>query len=120
MAVGEGRTNCGEPGIIEIPNEMYCSNPDDVINHVYDDFDNNVGNHDYYAKRAILTTKNKTVDDINGNLLKKHPGEERVFTSVDSVNDDEATLAPVEFLNTLEISGLPPHKLVLKVNSPMM
>jgi ATP-dependent DNA helicase PIF1 len=41
--------------------------------------------------------------------------------SADSLLDDaESAIYPVEFLNSLNISGLPPHKLTLKVNQPII
>ncbi|XP_071044363.1 ATP-dependent DNA helicase PIF1-like [Parasteatoda tepidariorum] len=48
------------------------------------------------------------------------PGEERTYISCDSVvtdNEHEQTLYPTEFLNSLSVSGLPPHKLTLKKNA---
>ena len=42
------------------------------------------------------------------------------YLTTDSVEDDQATLYPTEFLNSLSLSGLPSHQLHLKVNSPIM
>ncbi len=44
-----------------------------------------------------------------------------MFLSADSVLDDtDAFLYPTEFLNTILPSGLPPHKLKLKIGAPIM
>ena len=48
------------------------------------------------------------------------PGLVHTYLSTDSVEDDQATLYPTEFLNSLSLSGLPSHQLHLKVNSPIM
>ncbi|CAG9791745.1 unnamed protein product [Diatraea saccharalis] len=42
-------------------------------------------------------------------------GASRVYTSIDTVMaSDDSTAYPVEFLNSLELTGVPPHKLELK------
>ena len=41
--------------------------------------------------------------------------------SVDDVAEsDQRTLYPQEYLNSLNLSGLPPHKLNLKIGIPIM
>ena len=48
------------------------------------------------------------------------PGETKIYLSADSVNCDdneEAQNYPMEFLNSLTPSGMPPHCLNLKVGS---
>jgi len=48
-------------------------------------------------------------------------GEEKVYTSIDAViNIDNATNYPVEFLNLLKQPGMPQHKLILRVDTPIM
>jgi PIF1 helicase. len=56
---------------------------------------------------------------INTDILNQIPGEETKYHSYDKIicdNGNDINNYPVEFLNSLTISGLPPHKLVLKVN----
>jgi hypothetical protein len=51
------------------------------------------------------------------------PGEARTYLSADSVkcnSDEERQNYPTEFLNSLTPSGMPPHRLNLKVNSVVM
>lgn len=76
---------------------------------------------------AILTPKNKDVDDINAKVMALYGGDcpgaaEREYRSADSVADEGygAQLHPVEYLNTLTPKGLPPHCLKLKVGAPIM
>ena len=55
---------------------------------------------------------------INTDVLNQIPGEQRTY-SYDKIicdNDNDINNYPVEFFNSLTISGLLPHKLVLKVN----
>jgi hypothetical protein len=41
------------------------------------------------------------------------------FLSADSVEDTKvANTYPLEFLNTVEVNGMPSHKLLLKIGAP--
>jgi ATP-dependent DNA helicase PIF1 len=54
-------------------------------------------------------------------LLSYLPGAQVNFLSVDSAKDIEvANTYPSEFLNTLEVSGTPSHKLPLKIGALVM
>ena len=49
------------------------------------------------------------------------PGELIVIPSYDSLLDDsQQAKYPTEFLNSLNISGMPPHELNLKIGLPIM
>uniref|UniRef100_A0A6N2MFD4 ATP-dependent DNA helicase n=1 Tax=Salix viminalis TaxID=40686 RepID=A0A6N2MFD4_SALVM len=80
----------------------------------------------YYKERAIVTTKNTTVAEINDFVLRITPGTKRVYLSVDSVStsstetDDASSLYPIEYINQLEFNGVPSHELALKVGTPVM
>ena len=53
--------------------------------------------------------------------MNEFPGEEKEYRSVDSaMSDKEAVQYPVEFLNYLELTGMPTHILKLKVGSLIM
>jgi len=56
---------------------------------------------------------------INTDILNQIPGEQRIYHSYDKIisdNDNDINNYPVDFLNSLTISDLQPHKIVLKVN----
>nr|GMD06070.1 ATP-dependent DNA helicase PIF1-like [Ipomoea batatas] len=67
--------------------------------------------------RAILTTKNEFVDEINMLLLEKFPGEKKSYISYDEPLDSKY-LHCQDYLHTLSPPGLPPHTLSLKKNCP--
>lgn len=54
---------------------------------------------------------------MNLEIMNRMHGDEKAYHSLDKVVSDdvrEQNNFPVEFLNSLSVSGLPPHKLVLK------
>ncbi|XP_075091751.1 uncharacterized protein LOC142171927 [Nicotiana tabacum] len=53
-------------------------------------------------------------------LIAKFPGESKIFISFDSAEDDTNNYYQEEYLNTLTPNSLPPHRLVLKENAPIM
>ncbi|XP_031127554.1 uncharacterized protein LOC116029648 [Ipomoea triloba] len=65
--------------------------------------------------RAILTTKNEFVDEINMLLLEKFPSEKKSYISYDEPLDSKY-LHCQDYLHTLSPPGLPPHTLSLKKN----
>ena len=71
------------------------------------------------SSRSVICPCNKTVDLINNTMMDKFPGNEKIYKSYDSVAE-EAHIYPIEYLNTLCPSGMPPHKLKLKVGCPIM
>ncbi|CAH9081579.1 unnamed protein product [Cuscuta epithymum] len=76
---------------------------------------------DPYAlmSRAILTTKNDIVDFINSSLIAKFPGEEHIYLSYDTPIEPKYMHCE-DYLHTLSPAGLPPHRLTLKPNCPVM
>ncbi|XP_019163086.1 PREDICTED: ATP-dependent DNA helicase RRM3-like [Ipomoea nil] len=71
-------------------------------------------------KRGILTPKNEYVDEINNTLIARFPGEEKYYVSYDELLDSTSPHDFADFLHTISVPGLPPHKLILKKNCPVM
>lgn len=110
---------------IEIPPRLCLeqASREALIDFVYPDLVQNHVDHKWMAERAILAPHNSTVQDINNSMLDIMPGEEHVLYSADSINPSEMhgeLDVPVEYLNTLNGSGLPPHELRLKRGVPIM
>ena len=102
---------------VQLSEESCVDSVDQLIDAVFDDLQR----VEMWTNRAILTPKNDDVDHINSIVMERLPGDMHVYRSADSIIDDEnAAVVPVEFLNTLNVSGLPPHMLELKVNSPII
>ncbi|KAL3123191.1 hypothetical protein niasHT_010361 [Heterodera trifolii] len=72
------------------------------------------------AKSAILAPKNIDVSEMNNKVLEMLSGEEIVYTSIDLAQDENRQRADDyldEYLNALNPSGFPRHKLRLKKNA---
>ncbi|XP_057297121.1 uncharacterized protein LOC130626027 [Hydractinia symbiolongicarpus] len=70
-----------------------------------------------FRSRVILTPTNDEALEINDLILKTLPGETRTYVSIDSVLSDdpeELGMYPMEFLNSITLSDMPPHMLHLK------
>jgi hypothetical protein len=76
----------------------------------------------FFRDRAILTTKNDTVADINLRILTRLTGETRVYDAVNSINfniikKNSRPNISIEFLRVQNPSGLPPARLELKIGT---
>ncbi|XP_070678029.1 uncharacterized protein [Malus domestica] len=115
---------------VQIPEQFLIRFDEDpikaMVSAVYTDFMTNFQDVPYLKERAIVTPRNDTAAGINDFLLGMVPGESRTYLSFDSVSSSTENLEnldvlyPTEFLNQLDLPGLPHHKLVLKVGTPVM
>nr|KAJ0224052.1 hypothetical protein LSAT_V11C200058700 [Lactuca sativa] len=117
--------------IIDIPDDLLINDPYDpigsLINFVYPSILEASTIPEYFQERAILAPKNDVVENINDHLLALFPGEKVEYLSSDKLCESEfvhdnfdANLYSPDVLNGLKVSGLPNHKLVLKVGVPVM
>jgi ATP-dependent DNA helicase PIF1 len=104
------------------PGIAHRANLDSLISSVFPDLPNRYVEEGYMDGRAILTAKNVVVNQINTNIAAGMPGDEHVFFSADTVEarDDRAYGIATEFLNTITVPGMPPHRLALKVGVPVI
>ncbi|GFX82274.1 ATP-dependent DNA helicase [Trichonephila clavipes] len=94
---------------------------DELIKNIFPDLRHNYTDYAGLRERTILTTKNLDVDVINFKIQQPLSGNEITFKSIDTVVDpDEVVNYPVEFLNSLDLPGTPPHNLRLKIGSPII
>ena len=128
LDVGHGRHTAPDCSI-HLPNSVKCdyNSVDSLINHLYPGLavlDPVQDNDQYFLDRTILTGQNDDVDELNQVMLQRMTGEEHVYHSADSVVTEEGVDGefqyPVEYLNTINLSGLPLAKLTLKIGAPIM
>jgi ATP-dependent DNA helicase PIF1 len=129
LEVGEGRHTDNE-GNITIPPQFHCAQNtvDCLIETIYPMLQTlNPGdpmNDKYFSARTILSARNNEVDDLNLKLLNDFPGEIKEFYSADTVvdgtDDGDLNMYPTEYLNSINMSGLPLATLKLKIGVPVM
>ena len=73
------------------------------------------------GRKSHFAAKNVDVNDLNFKIQQLLPGELVSYKSIDTVCDaSEAVNYPTEFLNSLDLPGMSPHHLQLKVGSPVI
>ncbi|KAJ8871617.1 hypothetical protein PR048_027944 [Dryococelus australis] len=81
---------------------------DELIHKVSPNIAQNYKSHLWLSERAILAAKNN--DAINFSIQNEIPGEATTYKSIDTVmNRDEVVNYQTEFLNSLDLPGMPPH-----------
>uniref|UniRef100_A0A453QHI5 ATP-dependent DNA helicase n=1 Tax=Aegilops tauschii subsp. strangulata TaxID=200361 RepID=A0A453QHI5_AEGTS len=124
LRVGNGTEETNDDGEILLPTSICVPNKADdngldrLIDSIYQPA--SLKDPKYITSRAILSTRNDCVDKINLKMIDRFQGEEMVYHSFDSVEDDPHNYYPPKFLNTLTPNGLPPHMLKLKINCPII
>ena len=127
MQIGNGtlptQSFLGTPDHIEIPRDIWMPlNKEDLFDNIFDDFQTNYNDPEYLSKRAILSPLNKNTDEINNIASSLLPGDFNQYLSIDSTIEDggDNTGFPTEYLQTLDISGLPHHNLQLKLDQAII
>ena len=132
LDIGDGKL--AEPndgyGEITIPDEFLIKDFQDpiqaIVEATYPDLLHNYSNDNFLQKRFVLASTKDVVDKINDYVLSLIPGEEKEYCSADSVDKSDELLSPAfgvltaEFLNSLKTSGIPNHKLIIKVGTPII
>ncbi|XP_061341512.1 uncharacterized protein LOC133287848 [Gastrolobium bilobum] len=116
--------------LIAIPLELLIGESEDplsdMVDFVYPNILDHILDHAFYKERAILTPSLTYVSILNERLMSLILGEEKTYLSSDNVmkQDANSQLEDNEFSpdisNTFSCSGLPEHKLTLKVNVLVM
>ena len=91
------------------------------MSKVYPDLPSNFRNMAWLSERCILAPLNEITRSINTALVAQLPDESVEYRSLDSVLDEsQAMHFPIEFFNSLEVSGFPLHSLSLKLAAPII
>ncbi|XP_064633638.1 ATP-dependent DNA helicase pif1-like [Lineus longissimus] len=123
MSIGNGTYPLLEPPTtITVPPSLpKADTTEQLIHAIFADLPEQGQNDQWILERAILAPLNETVDNLNHTILATLDRPEITYRSFDTtLTTEEATHFPVEFLNSLNIAGLPPHKLALKIGCPII
>ncbi|XP_024978961.1 uncharacterized protein LOC112516170 [Cynara cardunculus var. scolymus] len=126
LKVGDGDEEVVDKSFIRIPDDMTIpytdkdKSKDALIDAIFPSLKINGADSDYIISRVILSAKNENVNEINDQLIDRFFGDEKIYYSFDEAEDDKNNIYPMEFLNSLTVSGLPPHYLRLKIGFPII
>ncbi|XP_072389260.1 uncharacterized protein [Diabrotica undecimpunctata] len=105
---------------ITLPNNI--KGEGDVVKFVYGNIQNSIA-EGLLTELTILAPTNDDCSQLNQKVLSLLDSEERVYLSIDKVLSDDINKhlrLRTEFLNKIEGSGLPRHRLPLKVNAVIL
>ena len=128
LDVGHGRLTDHKqrPSSMTVPTAMCSQSENDLIETIYGSMrDNNTIPPQFFHERAILAPRNIDIRNLNDTILNLFPGDEREYCSADTYTMETPTEhinndIPVEFLHSLNASGLPVAHLRLKEGCPIM
>ena len=115
--VGDGKANIfQQPDTVRVAElGNYATSVDDLIEKVFPNFQEKVVESDWLSERGILAPLNESATKVNSKWIDMMPACSKLYKSINTaVSDDEATHYPPQFLNFLETSRLPRHKLNIK------
>jgi ATP-dependent DNA helicase PIF1 len=130
LDIGDGKIGSVEDGesVVEIPPDILIqsvTNPiGDIIDSIYPDILKNIFVPGFFEPRAILAPTLEVVEEINNYVLSLMPGDAKEYLSCDTVSRCDGDVVvdhrwiTTEFLNEIKCSGLPNHRLILKVVCP--
>ncbi len=101
---------------------------DQIIDKVYDGIDtieslSETMKQIYFGERVILSPLNSDVDELNDACIERLPGQTMTFLSIDSAINEcgyRDHSVPNEYLNTINVSGLPRYSITLKIGCPII
>uniref|UniRef100_A0A0R0K7B3 ATP-dependent DNA helicase n=1 Tax=Glycine max TaxID=3847 RepID=A0A0R0K7B3_SOYBN len=115
---------------VEIPEYLLITEYNDpidaIVKSTFPNLYQHQSNPDFFKSRAILASTNETVEEVNDYILSLIPGEQKEYLSSDYIEKSETIDSwhfqsiTTEFLNSLNTSGLPNHRIKLKIGSPIM
>ena len=122
LRVGEGTEPENENHMIHFDQRFVVpgGSAADLVTAVYSDIRQYYNDAEYINRSILMCPKNDTTDFINEYVINQIPGEGKTLLSADSVPDYQAAHYHTEFLNSIGPSGLPPHRMYLKIHASVI
>ncbi|XP_043228033.1 uncharacterized protein LOC122384558 [Amphibalanus amphitrite] len=128
LRVGDGRLPVvTEPDTVQVPEQVVspAGSLPELVDRIFPNMDENYVDQEWLHERTILAPLNAIVDSANTAALALLPGETMTYYSVDTLTeiDNEAEVGPIvppEVLNAIDVSGMPSHRLQVKVGAPVV
>ncbi|XP_039690648.1 ATP-dependent DNA helicase PIF1-like [Medicago truncatula] len=132
LSIGDGNDASDDNGEIKVetPEDLLISDPTNplmsLIDFVYPDLNDNLGDQLFFQERGILAPTLDSAEHVNEFMMSLIPSEEKEYLSSDSIcrsgenYDVQSEWFTLEFLNGIKSSGIPNHRLKLKVGCPVM
>ena len=117
LALGNGAVplhpEVGED-MIQVPKQFLVDTIDELIEKVLPGIGDGYADKYFVACCAILTPINDNVDKINESIMEKFPGKGKTYLSAHTIVEEDLHNAyPSDFLNSITLSGMPPHSMTL-------
>ncbi|CAA0811897.1 PIF1 helicase [Striga hermonthica] len=119
LRIGNGQECTYDEDLVKIPPSIAISEPladdslDELIRIIYPDLAH-LTETELSVNRAILTTKNSFVDEVNAKLINEFPGDLVEYLSFEKVENPAHEAEYGDLINSLTPSGIPKHRLMLK------
>lgn len=126
MRIGNGQEKVNLNNKIELPDSLIVpftteeESLDKLFNMIFLNLHTFFSNSASASSRVILTTKNDFVNEINDMLIAKFPEKATRFVAIDETVESSDQIHYEDLLHSLNPAGLPPYKLTLKQNCPII
>jgi ATP-dependent DNA helicase PIF1 len=120
LKLGDGELPSNSEEKFELP--TCCISDGSLVDEI---FGREIFIEDVFAlcNRAILCPKKEDCFVVNEEILRRLPGKEKLYTSVDEVeceDGEDTSNYPAEPLNSFTPSGMPLHKINLRIGAIVM
>jgi hypothetical protein len=123
LDIGDEKVTIDETVSIQLPINFYTiiDSQGTLIDQIIPNVHKQYINHERLAESAILAEKNVDLYELNLKIQHLLPGDLVLYKPIDTVCDaTEAVNYPTELSNSLDLPGISPYNLQLKVGSPVI